>query len=94
MTLIRMVRKAWRSTPTIEGAGVHLKRTFGNQEAPLLVSGKPIGEPVAWHGPIVMNTPEEIRIAFDEYASSSSRLARRLPVRSHAPEVAVDDADE
>ena len=33
----------------------------------LLASGKPIGEPVAWYGPIVMNTPEEIRIAFDEY---------------------------
>jgi redox-sensitive bicupin YhaK (pirin superfamily) len=33
----------------------------------LLVSGKPIGEPVAWYGPIVMNTPEEIRTAFEEY---------------------------
>ena len=33
----------------------------------LLVSGKPIGEPVAWYGPIVMNTDEEIRVAFDEY---------------------------
>jgi len=33
----------------------------------LLVSGKPIGEPVAWYGPIVMNTKEEIRIAFQEY---------------------------
>jgi redox-sensitive bicupin YhaK (pirin superfamily) len=33
----------------------------------LLVSGKPIGEPVAWYGPIVMNTAEEIRTAFEEY---------------------------
>jgi redox-sensitive bicupin YhaK (pirin superfamily) len=32
----------------------------------LLVSGKPIGEPIAWRGPIVMNTEEELRTAFDE----------------------------
>ncbi len=32
----------------------------------LLVSGKPIGEPVAWRGPIVMNTEEELRNAYAE----------------------------
>ena len=32
----------------------------------LLVSGQPIQEPVAWHGPIVMNTREELRRAFQE----------------------------
>ena len=33
----------------------------------LLFSGKPIREPVAWRGPIVMNTDEELRLAFREY---------------------------
>jgi redox-sensitive bicupin YhaK (pirin superfamily) len=37
----------------------------------LLVSGNPIGEPVSWYGPIVMNTAEEIRIAFDEYRNGT-----------------------
>jgi redox-sensitive bicupin YhaK (pirin superfamily) len=33
----------------------------------LLLSGKPLGEPIAWRGPIVMNTEKELEIAFREY---------------------------
>jgi hypothetical protein len=37
----------------------------------LLVSGAPIQEPVAWRGPIVMNTDEELRQAFEEYRNGT-----------------------
>jgi redox-sensitive bicupin YhaK (pirin superfamily) len=33
----------------------------------LLVSGRPLNEPIAWRGPIVMNSDKELRIAFSEY---------------------------
>jgi redox-sensitive bicupin YhaK (pirin superfamily) len=37
----------------------------------LLISGRPLGEPVAWQGPIVMNTQEELRTAFREYRAGT-----------------------
>lgn len=37
----------------------------------LLVSGKPIREPVAWAGPIVMNTQDELKTAFEEYENGT-----------------------
>ena len=41
--------------------------TEGDAVRFLLISGKPIGEPIAWYGPIVMNTEDELRVAFEEY---------------------------
>jgi redox-sensitive bicupin YhaK (pirin superfamily) len=37
----------------------------------LLISGKPLGEPVAWYGPIVMNTQKELELAFEEYRNGT-----------------------
>jgi redox-sensitive bicupin YhaK (pirin superfamily) len=49
-----------------KGDGVEV-RTDGEMVRFLLISGRPIGEPVAWRGPIVMNTREELDRAFREY---------------------------
>lgn len=46
----------------------------------LLVSGKPIGEAVAWYGPIVMNTDEELQTAFREYEDGSFIKHRSVQV--------------
>jgi quercetin 2,3-dioxygenase len=35
----------------------------------LLISGKPLNEPIAWGGPIVMNTQDELDVAFEEFRS-------------------------
>jgi quercetin 2,3-dioxygenase len=37
----------------------------------LLISGKPLKEPVAWYGPVVMNTEGQLQVAFDEYRRGS-----------------------
>jgi hypothetical protein len=48
-----------------------LVRSFEKGFRFLFIAGKPIREPVAWRGPIVMNTQEEIRQAFMEYEAGT-----------------------
>jgi len=49
-----------------EGIRVHILAGSGGVRF-LYLSGKPHHDPIAWRGPIVMNTEEELRQAFAEY---------------------------
>jgi redox-sensitive bicupin YhaK (pirin superfamily) len=52
----------------VYGDGDEVQATAGDGPLRfLLVSGRPLNEPVAWYGPIVMNTQQELDVAFDEY---------------------------
>lgn len=49
------------------GAGGRVTITATQDSRLLLLAGRPLGEPVARHGPFVMNTEEELRQAFRDY---------------------------
>ncbi len=56
--------------------------TEGDNVRFLLISGKPIGEPIAWYGPIVMNTQDELRIAFEELNKGTFIQYKKRPAES------------
>jgi redox-sensitive bicupin YhaK (pirin superfamily) len=53
-----------------DGKRVIARSSIGSSRF-LLVSGRPLHEPVAWQGPIVMNTDQELHKAFDDYRKGS-----------------------
>jgi redox-sensitive bicupin YhaK (pirin superfamily) len=53
-----------------DGDNVKIKANYKELRF-LLISGKPLGEPIAWNGPIVMNTREELEVAFEEYRNGT-----------------------
>jgi redox-sensitive bicupin YhaK (pirin superfamily) len=53
-----------------EGSNVVIK-AGNNPLRFLFISGKPLNEPVAWYGPIVMNSQDELRVAFEEYQNGT-----------------------
>jgi redox-sensitive bicupin YhaK (pirin superfamily) len=54
-----------------EDGGQTVIHTGSSEARFLLLSGKPLHEPIAWGGPVVMNTREELQLAFTEYENGT-----------------------
>ena len=72
---LRPVVKIVKGVPAADGDGVFLGKgdtvlvEAVTDARVLLLAGRPIGEPVFWHGPFVMNSRDEIVQAFEDFQS-------------------------
>ncbi len=60
-----------RELVVFKGEGKLNVKTGGVGAGFLLIAGMPLKEPVAWYGPIVMNTEKELEQAFEEYRNGT-----------------------
>ncbi len=64
--------KSPAGTLLLMGEGDNIEIVTGDKNVRFLfISGKPLNEDIAWNGPIVMNTREELEIAFREYSNGT-----------------------
>jgi len=64
-------RKIMPGQCAVFGEGDIVKISSCDHSRFLFISGEPLNEPVAWRGPIVMNTEEELDKAFEELESGT-----------------------
>jgi redox-sensitive bicupin YhaK (pirin superfamily) len=59
-----------------EGTELHLEAK--ESTTLLFLGGEPLHEPIVGYGPFVMNTPEEIREAFEDYENGKMGVIERI----------------